>query len=245
MVGVLKRAGLSQRQGKGRPSWSSGRHNDFGRIRCLAVFFVSAMFLAVGPLQVAYGSGGNSNTRQLTDTGANTNNDQPAWSPDGTQIAFASMRGNLSDHNIFVMNADGSDETNLTNDQGNRAWEPSWSPDGSKIAFSYSAGGPEQIYSMDADGTDLVQLTDTGAGTDNDQPAWSPDGTRIAFASQRGNLTYHNVFVMDADGTSQTNLINDRSDQSQEPAWSPDGTQIAFGYAANGEVNQIAVMDVG
>jgi Tol biopolymer transport system component len=244
MAGVLKRAGLSERQGKGRPSRSSRRHNDFGRIRCLVVLFVSAMFLAIGPIQVAYGSGGNSNSRQLTDTGPNTNNDQPAWSPDGTQIAFASLRDGLPD-NVFVMNADGTGQTNLTNDEGNRAWEPSWSPDGSKIAFSYSAGGPQQIYTMDADGTDFVQLTDTGDGTDNDQPAWSPDGTRIAFASKRGNLSNHNVFVMDADGTSQTNLIDDPNAQSQEPAWSPDGTQIAFGHAANGEVNQIAVMDVG
>ncbi|MBI2503122.1 MAG: PD40 domain-containing protein [Candidatus Latescibacteria bacterium] len=113
----------------------------------------------------------------------------PAWSPDGTHIAFTSIKltamGKLLT-DIYVMNADGSNPVDLMEQQPEAANSidqfPAWSPDGHQIAFrSNRAGGKIfNIFAMNADGTDPVQLTHE---TTNDcgSVAWSPDGRRIAF----------------------------------------------------------------
>ena len=106
----------------------------------------------------------------------------PSWSPDGSQIAFDSDRdGNWE---IYVMDADGSNPTNLTNNAADDQ-RPAWSPDGSKIAFhSNRDGNLDEIYVMDADGSNPIRLTNN---TDNDHcPSWSPDGSKIAFRSFQG-----------------------------------------------------------
>ena len=144
----------------------------------------------------------------------------PVWSPDGEQIAFHSSRdrGNLE---VFVVNADGTDETNVTN---NNAWDvfPAWSPSGDKIAF-LTYGGAAEIIVMNADGSNPIRLTDDIA--DVRQPVWSPDGTRIAFEShQDGN---DEIYVINADGSNPIRLTNDVA-RDRMPAWSPDGTRIAF-----------------
>ena len=100
----------------------------------------------------------------------------PAWSPDGTKIAFASDRdGNVE---IYVMNADGTNPRNLTNhpaDDGELLWSrPAWSPDGMKIAFTSMRDGNAEIYVMAADGTNPRNLTHHPA--QDDMPAWSPLG---------------------------------------------------------------------
>jgi Tol biopolymer transport system component len=114
-----------------------------------------------------------------------------------------------------VMNADGSGQTNLTN---NAAWDygPAWSPDGSKIAFTSSRDGDSEIYVMNPDGSDQTNLTNNAAR--DEEPAWSPDGSKIAFASDRdGN---YEVYVMNADGSSQTNLTNNAATDNA-PDWQP------------------------
>ena len=79
---------------------------------------------------------------------------------------------------------------------------PAWSPDGSRIAFESFRDRNHEIYVMNADGSDVIQLTDN-RGFDR-SPAWSPDGSRIAFDSDRdGN---DEIYVMNADGSGQTNL---------------------------------------
>ncbi|HJV32137.1 MAG TPA: hypothetical protein VJ558_08060, partial [Bacillales bacterium] len=97
-----------------------------------------------------------------------------------SKIAFASNRTGNS--NIWVMNADGTNPTQLTNvpfDDKN----PTWSPDGNQIAFASNRAGDidliDSIWVMDNDGTNITQLTND---EDDNQPAWSPDGTQIAFA---------------------------------------------------------------
>ena len=102
--------------------------------------------------------------------------DYPAWSPDGTKIAFTSDRDGNDE--IYVMNADGSGQTRLTNNPADDQY-PAWSPDGKKIAFDSDRDGNYEIYVMNADGSGQTQLTNNPA---NDKyPAWSPDGKKIAF----------------------------------------------------------------
>ncbi len=163
---------------------------------------------------------------------------QPDLSTDGTRIVFASSRdisGNALD--IFVMNSNGSGQTNLTNGAGSNNAAPAWSPDGSKIAFSRVSGGNRDIYVMDADGSNVARLT-TDAATD-DLPAWSPDGTKITFTSDRdGDLE---VFVMNADGTNVLQLTTSPGVDGR-PDWSPDGTKIAFTSDRSGNLD-VWVMD--
>jgi Tol biopolymer transport system component len=123
----------------------------------------------------------------------------PAWSPDGTKIAFSRRTcpgGTCTPFDIYVMNADGSAQVNVTNN-GLQNYDPAWSPDGTKIAFASRRTGTDQIYVMDADGTGQTQLTASGT---NDEPAWSPDGHRIAFRS----VSQGRIYIMSTDGTGQT-----------------------------------------
>jgi Tol biopolymer transport system component len=134
------------------------------------------------------------------------------------RIAFQSNRDGTTE--IYVMNADGTGQTRLTNGGG---WDPSWSPDGQRIAFVVNRDGFGNIYVMNADGTGQTRLTNTRA---NDvDPSWSPDGQRIAFHSDRGGD--FDIFVMNADGTGQTILTTDPQ-HDRSPTWSPDGQRIAF-----------------
>jgi len=150
----------------------------------------------------------------------------PAWSPDGSKIAFASDRD--GNHEIYVMNADGSNPTRLTTHMSFDG-KPSWSPDGSKIAFMSERSGVSHIYVMNADGSNVVGLT-TFSGYWDGLPAWSPDGSKIAFVRPVECDDYysscHNIFVMNADGSGQVRFET-RSHDS-EPAWSPDGRWIVF-----------------
>ena len=126
----------------------------------------------------------------------------PAWSPDGTKIAFESRLGG-STLDICVMNADGSNQTKLTNSAA-EDFQPAWSPDGSKIAFE--SFQPEtkngDIWVMNADGSNQINLTNSRAQEGG--PAWSPDGSKIAF---NWNPGYHDdIWVMKADGSNKTKL---------------------------------------
>jgi len=146
------------------------------------------------------------------------------WSPDGTKIAFSAQREQEQgpplfwNKEIYVMNADGTGQTRLTNSRAQDV-EPVWSPDGSRIAFTSQltvVGGYSDIYVMNADGTGQAKLTN-GAGWD-DSPSWSPDGSQIAFVSRRdGNA---DIYVMKADGTGLANLTNSAGDDVS-PVWQP------------------------
>ena len=106
---------------------------------------------------------------------------QPAWSPDGTKIAFTSYRG--GHWGIYVMDADGNNVVRLTDD-GEAEGFPVWSPDGKRIAFTftYDRDGKTEIYVMNSDGSDVVRLTYNSV--DEGSPSWSPDGTKLAISGQ-------------------------------------------------------------
>ena len=178
----------------------------------------------------------------------------PSWSPDGKRIAFVSNRDGFKNdelvitNEIYVMDADGGNLQNLTNNLNNDS-SPSWSPDGKRIVFSSARGGhlrnefvgiTDEIYVMDADGENEQRLTENPK---NDwDPIWSPDGKRIAFSSDRkGDLANYEIYVMDADGENEQRLTENRVDD-KSPSWSPDGKRIVFYSNMEGNY-EIYVMD--
>jgi Tol biopolymer transport system component len=154
-------------------------------------------------------------------------NGEPAWSPDGSKIAFVSYRDGNDE--IYVMNTDGSNAIRLTNNTSIEGY-PTWSPNGAKIAFvsdrdidvNYgfppSNINPNEIYTMNSDGTNVVRLTNNIYF--DYYPAWSPDGTKIAFTSARDGGS-SGIYVMNADGSNQSRLTDGYCS-----AWSPDGTKL-------------------
>ena len=137
-----------------------------------------------------------------------------------TKIAFNSDRDGNSE--IYIMNADGSEQKNLTNNHADDSWH-SWSFSEKKIAFTSKRDGNQEIYIMNADGSEQKNLTNNPAW--DYYPFWSPDGKKIAFVSYRdGN---QEIYVMNADGSEQKNLTNNPAYDSAT-SWSPDGKKIAF-----------------
>ena len=155
---------------------------------------------------------------------SNASNDaDPAWSPDGSMLAFESVTGNA--FNLYVINADGSGVRQLTHSTKHTDVQPAWSPDGTKIAFSrQDMQGRGGIWVVAVDGSSLVHLT--GEAHQNSHPNWSPDGSTIAFESDRTGG--HDLWLMNADGSNQRPLLSTPDVQEENPNWSPDGSQIAF-----------------
>tara|TARA_B100000686_G_scaffold62935_1_gene67541 strand:- start:827 stop:1174 length:348 start_codon:yes stop_codon:yes gene_type:complete len=102
------------------------------------------------------------------------------------------------------MDKDGSNKLQLTSNNSNN-WDPTWSPDGKKIAFTSTRDGNWEIYIMNPDGSDQVNLTMSNS-TNEGNPAWSPDSKKILFSSFRNDNW--DIFIMNADGSSQSNVTN-------------------------------------
>lgn len=154
-------------------------------------------------------------------------------------IAYQSRSAGESEWSVWVMSSSGGDRAVLAEGQGGFLSPPTWSPDGSKIAFVSDREGNPDIWSMDSDGSSLVNLTQH---KDKDHsPAWSPDGEFIAFASVRDSL-YWELYLMRPDGSDVQRLTwwEDASDLS--PSWSPDGTRLAFASKRDGNW-ELYVMD--
>ena len=242
------------------------RHSLAHLILCIVVALSLTLLMIVvdAQAQIAFSSNrdGNfeiyvmdadgGNLRRLTNNPAGDHS--PSWSPDGKRIVFLSDRDGHVDlqhgaphPDIYVMDADGSNQRNLTNNPHDDR-SPSWSPDGNRIAFMSERDGDYDIYVMGADGTNQQNLSNHPLG-DRD-PSWSPDGAHIVFSARRKGhfeneaAITNEIYVMDADGGNQRRLTDNRNND-WEPSWSPDGKRIAFIADRKGNIDKfdIYVMD--
>ncbi|WP_281289668.1 LpqB family beta-propeller domain-containing protein [Fodinibius salinus] len=148
------------------------------------------------------------------------------------QIAFISDRD--GDGEVFLMNTDGSSPTKLT-DNSDTDFAGPISPTGTKIAFVSDRGGSTtHLYVMNADGSNVQQLTSSGASVNLLLAgiSWSPDGSTLAFVDSRsGN---GEVYTIGADGSGEQRLTNNSATDTW-PHWSPDGSKILYASDTDGD----------
>jgi TolB protein len=170
----------------------------------------------------------------------------PAWSPNGTQIAFDSNRSDPTPNNsrhvndVFVMKADGSHVRKLTDSKG-ESGDPAWSPTGSLLALDADRGnrkGLRAIYVIHAKGGKLRRVTKPKHPLSDYSPRFSPDGTQLVFLRARGTAESAPaaLFTVRLDGSDlhQLTPYSLRVDQSD---WSPDGKRIVFEAYPHGRGN--------
>jgi Tol biopolymer transport system component len=183
------------------------------------------------------------NSGQVTELAPGRPSFMPAWSPDGSRIAFVSYEGDPSeieeiDVDIYLMDADGGDVRRLAHQEG-MDMGPRWSPDGRHIVWwtMETAGGPHHMFMAEAEDGKVEAL---GTGS---RPVWSPDGKHIAFLDTVDTDNV-DVFVQDTDSSKRINLSGDPS-QDVWPTWSPTGESIAFISKRDNEEGEIYIVDAG
>jgi dipeptidyl aminopeptidase/acylaminoacyl peptidase len=165
---------------------------------------------------------------QLTDVASDQAAGSPEYSPDGERIVYQSNESGA--FHVWVMDADGGNQKQLTDESGFEDFQPSWSPDGERIVFSH-CGEPFgfvtycDIQAMKANGSSVETLLSAGRWT-NVRPTYSPTGSRIAFSSDKGGLQSA-VWVMNEDGSSPTRLTRPQL-RAFWPDWAPKGKRILF-----------------
>src|SRR5262249_37399725 len=157
------------------------------------------------------------------------NRGEPRWSPDGRAILFTAVPPGQPPSpsgwpysDVYVMNADGSGQRNLTHTPEGGEGDPSWSPDGQHIAFTRTGPpGELRIIVMNADGSGKHSVTPTSiyTGDRGITGAWSPDGRRIA------SWDHASIYLVNADGIGLRRLAQNAF---EGPSWSPDGRKLIF-----------------
>ena len=150
----------------------------------------------------------------------------PAWSADGTKLAFT-RPGTANNDDVFVMSSNGKAQRNVTKTSPDDA-NPDWTPDGAKVTYDVSG---TQVFEVNPDGTGMTRLVPGGY-----EAAWSSTG-KIAYT---GTVEPSNaeIFVANADGSGAHNVTNAPGYDDDSAVWSPDGTKIAFVrfYGGAGEI---------
>ena len=156
-----------------------------------------------------------------------------AKAPETALIVFTSSRLDGNQRDIYVMEPDGSDETNLTAHPADD-FDPAWSPTGEAILFVSNRDGLRDLYLMDADGGNVRRVFEEKAHRED--PGWSPDGRWIVFTRPAAAT----LNIATPDGHEETSLAP-IDFQRVASAWSPDGTEIAFDSWKMGRIRQLHV----
>ena len=163
---------------------------------------------------------------------ADDHNFLPAFSSDGSQIAFMSNRDGNPD--LYVVNADGTGEVRRLTNHPAIDVSPTWSPNGQQIAFTSDRTGAPQIYVVGADGTGLRRLTYESYC---DRPTWSPAPfNEIAYSSKTG--PGHDIKVLDL-ATNEVRQLTYGLGSNESPSYSPNGRHVAFTSTRGSGLKQI------
>ncbi|MBC8505444.1 MAG: PD40 domain-containing protein [Anaerolineales bacterium] len=150
------------------------------------------------------------------------------WAPDGSQIVFQSDHDDEPEDTPDVYVIDLVEETlvELVDLPEVPDFSPRWSPDGSQIMFISARTGNFEIFLMNPDGTDPIQITDSSTPIFN--AAWSPDGEQIAYPFPTGEQSME-LFLINKDGSPDSIVqLTEDDEYNTSPAWSPDGEKIVF-----------------
>jgi TolB protein len=162
----------------------------------------------------------------------------PAWSPQGGHLAYASSQDGISQ--VFALGADQDEPLQLTS-EGVFAGQPAWSADGLHLAYVVEQEGNWDIWVVGARSGEPRRLTDDPAM--DWAPAWSPDGSQLALVSNRGGS--HQIYTMRLDGT-DIRPLTDFAQGAESPVWSPDGFWLAFvaytGFAGGVDARELYLM---
>jgi Tol biopolymer transport system component len=167
---------------------------------------------------------------------------RPAWSPDGSHIAFQAAE-NSADH-VYTMAADGSDRQLIT--QGsNDDRHPNWSPDGTQLAVDTGTELKREIALIDLKSGNRTVVTNLGGFASF--PTWSPDGTRLSFYNYDSATGALDLWTVNKDGTRALQMTRSLASENKSQctfachgaAWSPDGSRLAY---ADGDQTHVYTM---
>ena len=159
---------------------------------------------------------------------------EPAWSPDGSTIAFSSRRSGTFD--LYVMSSDGTGAEHLTSGPENDS-HPSWSPDARRLTFQRDGG----IYVLTT--ADMRARRVSEKTVEEGEPAWSPDGAWIAYVRRTPGTPVRELWITRPDGSDQHALTAGGATVTT-PAWSPDSSRIVFSTNQDGEIFELYTVGV-
>jgi TolB protein len=163
----------------------------------------------------------------------------PVFTPDGSSVVYA--HGTDEGVDLYISPVSGGGGRRLSVGRGSDNVSPSFSPDGRRIVFMSGRAGHPEIYTMDADGTNVDLLTplEFGENAYRASPDWSPDGRLVAFQSQIAGT--FQILTINLRDRSLKQLTSDG--RNEDPSWAPDGRHIAFVSNRSG-TKQLWVLDI-